>query len=262
MVAFRISFVWRYSLHGSLAVWRHVLPSGVPCGLFPRLCEMDGPSASRGRKRMQYHKCKALLAQHVICTLNWICLGYPSEVPQRAQAGEPLSESQTEVVARIEGLVEHFLHCPAFQVEDLGRTGEKFAALLQAAKELPERCQDVDLLNLLHDIRHHFDSYYQAEPHEEHAASHQECRLDPASVRLPSLVSKPVVASRIKWKCPPSFDPSPYLLDPVVASVFREPDSLRLDPESWPSKKRAKLVHKWDEFGACVLVPCSEIDRP
>ena len=145
----------------------------------------------RGRKRMQYHKCKALLAQHVICTLNWICLGYPSEVPQRAQAGEPLSESQTEVVARVEGLVEHFLHCPAFQVEDLGRTGEKFAALLQAAKELPERCQDVDLLNLLHDIRHHFDSYYQAEPYfckaaEEHAASHQECRLDPASVRLPS----------------------------------------------------------------------------
>lgn len=54
----------------------------------------------------------------------------------------------------------------------------------------------------------------------DHEQNHSECSHKPATVKMPNTANKPVIASRIKWKHPPSFDPRPYLLDPVVASVF------------------------------------------
>ena len=88
---------------------------------------------------------------------------------------------------------------------------------------------------------------------------------------MPNTANKPVIASRIKWKHPPSFDPRPYLLDPVVASVFDNPDSLRLPEYLWPSKPKARvhcsrpeLIHLmkiWDAKGSLALFPCSEVSE-
>ena len=76
---------------------------------------------------------------------------------------------------------------------------------------------------------------------------------------------------RIKWKNPPSFDPRPYLVDPIVAAVFEDPDVLRLPQNLWPSKRRARvqcnrselleLVKIWDAYGSLALVPCEDVPK-
>lgn len=81
--------------------------------------------------------------------------------------------------------------------------------------------------------------------------------------------ARPVVADRIKWKLAPTFDPSPYLSDPVVKQAFRDPNVLRRPQSEWPRLPKAKvhadrqqvyrLAQKWDALGACQLAACSEI---
>lgn len=90
-------------------------------------------------------------------------------------------------------------------------------------------------------------------------------------VRVPmqSCVSKPVVAERVKWKLAPTFDPLPYLSDPVVREAYKNPDVLRKPENQWPRLPKA-IVHarrgevlalatKWDEVNACRVVACSEV---
>ena len=80
----------------------------------------------------------------------------------------------------------------------------------------------------------------------------------------------PVKASRIKWKLAPSFDPRPYLTDPIIQQAFEDPEVLRRPKTDWPRVAKAKvhasksevlaLAEKWDQLGACNLVSCERVD--
>lgn len=79
----------------------------------------------------------------------------------------------------------------------------------------------------------------------------------------------PVVADRIKWKLRPSFDPLPFLTDPVVHAAYQDPNVLRKPKSMWPRRPRAKvhcarsellrLAEKWDKLGALQIIPISDI---
>ena len=85
----------------------------------------------------------------------------------------------------------------------------------------------------------------------------------------PGVLSKKVVADRIKWTLPPSFDPRPYLTDPTARLLYDNPNAFRLPASSWPRLPRAqvhcsraellKLATKWDQHQALRLVPCDEV---
>eukprot|EP00438_Fugacium_kawagutii_P010778 Skav220890 [mRNA] locus=scaffold3880:13453:20349:+ [translate_table: standard] len=197
----------------------------------------------------------------------------PTEPPPEAQAGEPLSDSQYEVLETLQGHLRHFCDIPAFQQADLGRFGEKFDALRRALQELPQRV-DVDLSVLLQEIKVGFDTYAKYEsphfaaPKDVDHEDHDD--LTPQHVTIKNLGHKPVIASRIKWKHPPTFDPRPYLLDPITKAVFTDPDTLRLPRVDWPDKPKArvqcsrpellKLMKIWDAHSSLALFPCSEVD--
>ena len=141
-------------------------------------------------------------------------------------------------------------------------------------QELPQNA-DVDLSVLLQSISQGFDAYTTYEPPHFAAASSsesevQDCQFEPANVPVKNLGHKTVIADRIKWKHPPKFDPRPYLLDPIVATVFDNPDSLRLPVAQWPERPKArvhcsrpelhKLMKVWDAHGSLALFPCNEVD--
>ena len=235
--------------------------------------ENNSPNPKR-RKKLRKIRLKHFLLQKVVCMLNWIALGYPKAPPKYAQAGEPTTFEQDRVLETLQGHIDHFCDLEPIARADLGRFGEKFDVLRRAAEELPPHVE-VDLEHMLHEIEQQFDAYTKHEkPHfaeeSHHKQMHQSCEHQPGKILVPSLNNKPVIASRIKWKHPPSFDPRPYLLDPVVASVFETPDSLRLPQSVWPSKPKAnvhcsrpellQLMKIWDCKGALKLIPCEDVD--
>ena len=65
--------------------------------------------------------------------------------------------------------------------------------------------------------------------------------VDPLQLNLGCTTAKPVVVSRIKWDYSPSFDPIPYLTDPVVKRAFISPDTLRLPEHLWVKAPRGKV---------------------
>ena len=92
----------------------------------------------------------------------------------------------------------------------------------------------------------------------------------PCTVKMPAGNScLLVVAERIKWKLSPSFDPTPFLSDPVVRSVFLRPDTLRVAPGTRPELPGSQvrctrsellaLASKWDRCKALQLIPCAEV---
>ena len=232
----------------------------------------EKPNPKQRRLRRQ-RLVKFNLLQRIVCFFNWIVLGYPSQPSDRAQAGEPLTDVQYEVLKTLEGHIDHFCNNPPFAQEDLGRFGEKFGALRRSAEELPDH-PEVDLVDLLHEIHRGFSTYTKFEkPHfaarDEFQTSHESCRHEPETIRMPNVTNKPVIASRIKWKHPPTFDPMPYLLDPIVASVFSDPDVLRSPQKLWPNRPKARvhcsrpellqLMKIWDAHGSLALFPCNEV---
>ena len=246
----------------------------IPPPLWGRWKGCNSPSPRR-RRRLKQLEVQTHLLQHVVCMLNWITLGYPDRPNQQAQAGNPVSPEQYKVLETLECHIAHFCRLPGFARTDLGRFGEKFDALFKASQELPA-CVEVDLDVLLQEITQSFESYAKYEaPHfaepdpqpDEQLKKHRSWE----KVKVPNISNKPVIASRIKWKHPPSFDPRPYLTDPVVAAVFDEPDVLRLPQSQWPNKRRArvhcskaellKLVKIWDAHGSLALIPCDEVPR-
>ena len=96
-------------------------------------------------------------------------------------------------------------------------------------------------------------------------------RLIEPAVRVPlqACTAKSFCASRIKWKLEPSFNPLPFLPDPVVREAFVNPDVLRMPEHKWPQRPRAivhstkpeilKLAEKWDELGACSVIGCNMV---
>ena len=188
------------------------------------------------------------------------------------------------MLEQIEGLVSHFLAAPDVGRAELGRAGDKLAKICSAAIQLPTASfDDVDVGSFLSDIQHTLDPYGQPKRSENPAAFPQQSsfassspRPDKESSSLGQQVflnispAKPVLADRIKWKLGPSFDPTPFLSDPVVKKAFQDPNVLRRPAASWPVRRRAKvhcsrqelvrLATKWDALGACRLIPTSLID--
>ena len=187
----------------------------------------------------------------------------------------------------LEALVGHFVRASPFDRSQLGRSESKFGSLTSLAKSLPSHCaacpEDV-LFDHIRGLAASMAPYGRpAIPtHQDLPGSKAECEAPcrgktvhpgyaPVRAELPKGMScKPVVAERIKWTLGPTFDPTPYLTDPIVKSVFADPDSLRLSPELWPQLPRAKvhggraellkLAAKWDAVQALRLVPVSEVD--
>lgn len=229
----------------------------------------------RRRRRLKQLEVQNALLQHVVCMLNWITLGYPDRPNHQAQAGNPVSDEQYKVLETLECHIAHFCRLPDFARNDLGRFGEKFDALFRASQELPSS-MEVDLDVLLRDISQSFDSYAKYEaPHfadpDNAKPESSPNEYSSTKVKLANVSNKPVVASRIKWKHPPSFDPRPYLTDPIVSAVFEDPDVLRLPQNQWPVKRKArvhcsrsellKLVKIWDVHGSLALIPCEQVPQ-
>lgn len=242
----------------------------------PPLWRWTGNSSPgrKQRQRRRLHYVKFLLLQRMVCMLNWITLGYPDTPTNRAQAGEPLSDEQTKVLDTLAGHISHFCNHGRIARADLGRFGEKFGALQTAAEELPDHLE-VDLEAILREINDSMCSYVKHEkPHfaeeTKHSDDHAACHHEPSEVSMPNVTNKPVIAKRIKWKHPPAFDARPFLVDPVVAAVYENPDSLRMPSYQWPNKSKARvhcqrkelfeLMKIWDAHGSLALFPCSEID--
>ena len=206
------------------------------------------------------------------------------EAPPRACLGAAMSDAQLDMVERLEGLT-HFLTAPAVATGDLGRAGEKFGNLFGALQDLTCRVPLGDLHSFFSDIHQAFDAYSRPshapdfspgqdvdlEAVKQRQSDHQECVRSAPSTRENICPAKEVVASRIKWKLGPRFDPRPYLSDPVVRAAYDDPDVLRKDPSQWPVLPRAKvhcsksellaLAAKWDALGACCLIPTHSVPR-
>ena len=229
----------------------------------------------RGRRRLQYFKTRHRLLRLVICSLNWECLGYPAKAPPNARLGTPLTDQQHSVIENLECMIDHFLHMnPSFG--DLGRATEKFLGLINIAKELPtcNRFEDLDnLLTILHSEFDHYSNKFVPVKSDFPTGSQDDvdgpdhcCEFATRRVAATEATAgaRPVIASRVKWQNAPSFDPTPFLDDPLVRAAYEDPEVLRKDPSEWPALKRARmhvdrhefldLVEKWDELGACLLI--------
>ncbi|CAE7764587.1 Scn10a [Symbiodinium sp. CCMP2592] len=148
---------------------------------------------------------------HNIGCLNWLALGCPSRPPDRACVGTALTESQHGVLGTLERHCLHFLRAGRFASSTLGRSSEKFDLLFGLALELPQcdlaPASDVDrMLN-------------QFDP--------PPAQNDP----LQATTRGEVVADRIKWTLPPSFDPMPFFSDVHCSRA-----------------ELLRLAAKWDDF--------------
>ena len=240
----------------------------------------------RRRRRYRWLETKALCLQSVIVALNWLSLGHARSPPEYAKPGYPMSLQQQEMVERLEDLVDHYMSAEEASIAELGRAGEKLTKLSKIAFSLHDHSPDSvsvnDVCSFLKTIQTSFDSYC--------TPKHGTCNTDsyaPASaedlnpdgaipvnpeIRIQSdtCTAMPVVAERIKWKLEPSFDPTPFLTDPVAQKAFLDPDVLRRPVADWPRLPRAKvhadrqevfrLAEKWDKLGACQLVLAEKVD--
>ena len=254
-------------------------------------------SPKRRRKR-RWLEVRAKTLQQVVCALNWLSLGHCKSPPSHARIGCPISPQQHVMLENLEQLISHFLAAPDIGRAELGRAGEKLAKICGAAIQLPSVSFDeTDVGSFLKDIQHTVDPYGQSSSSKDPAGREQSCDSgngstvraqqqtpESCSVSVPASGSvqlgdpvhlnispaKPVVADRIKWKLGPSFDPTPFLSDPVVKKAYKDPNVLRKPEHEWPVRRRAKvhcsreelirLATKWDALGACRLVPTSHID--
>ncbi len=243
-------------------------------------------SASSGlgvkrRKQLRYHRTRHRLLQLIICSLNWEVLGHPVIPPRHAMIGANISPQQHDVITRLEKLVDHLLHGEPFLPSDLGRASEKFHDIIQEVGRFSQTYEDVsdeDILNLLSQLQSHFDPYsshfgrYETESKQTGKSpetKHPFC-IPAAQTAGCSTASgsRPVVASRVKWEYPPSFEAGPFLTNGVVRAAFEDPEVLRKPNTDWPKSRPAKvhcsreellsLADRWDSLGACSLVPVSE----
>ena len=246
-------------------------PCPVPCWRWTGSSRLS----PKRRRRRKFLSLRASLVQKIVCVLNWECLGHPIKPPPAACVGAFMSEDQFQMICRLERLVDHFMRPGPLTSEALGRCSVKFAAMINCAEELPE-CREVDLFEFAKQIASELDPYSKAptcsnkvNPSE---SSHQEhsCSFEGVEVKLPSTVSKPVVADRIKWAHSPQFDPLPFFEDTIVRDAFVDPSRVRLPEDQWPHQPRGKvhcskaellrLATKWDSKQACKIFRVDEIN--
>ena len=229
----------------------------------------------RRRSRRHYFAVRHRMLQLVLTSLNWEVLGFVSIAPDRARLGSWISPGQHAIIERLEEALDHFLHVPAFGSDELGRSYSKFQSIIHSLSGLP-RC-DVEVENLLSCVSHvhsclnSYSSHFgrQEDPRSDDPA-HQ-CVF--ATSRAPKSSdlngAKAVVADRVKWDNPPSFDPRDFL-NPLVRSAYEDPEVLRLSEDNWPPPTGARmhitkpeflrLVQRWDDLGACCLMKAGEKD--
>ena len=176
------------------------------------------------------------------------------------------------------------------QTGALGRNAERFDRLAKLVRELPVLPED----RFVHDLYRTLDPYSRPPSRAratQRASTEQDAPQVPVSSacsppesaksssdhvrvvgeRLPVDVQacKPVVASQIKWKYAPTFDPTPFLKDPLARAAFEDPNALRLPPSEWPRVPKArvhatrdeliKLARVWDRVGALRIFRQDEI---
>ena len=110
---------------------------------------------------------------------------------------------------------------------------KKFDHLIGAIQELPNAGSEVDLERLLHDVYTSLNPYSKPPPPQTSDRAAEECTefgslLDPAPVvsraagnGLGHIACKPVIADRMKWKYPPTFNPKPFPYRPLGQSCIR-----------------------------------------
>lgn len=229
----------------------------------------------RRRRRRHYFRIRHELLQLVLISLNWETMGFVSKPPKEATLGFPLSAQQHAMVERVESMLDHFLHMDCFGPDDLGRSSEKFLSVINLIQSFPKCKLDVEVLE---------ESFMQVHEHLGPYRDRTEPFCSPSTVDVPnhtcdsvrgrtakttSVSAKPVIADRVKWSYPPSFDAQEFL-NPVVRAAYNDPEVLRKPPSEWPPAHPArmhiskaeflKLVDKWDALGACMLVDSSEVD--
>ena len=182
---------------------------------------------------------------------------------------------------RLDSLVEHFARAGNFTAASLGRSADKLDRLLQAAKELPDLIEEVDLTEIVSHVKEVFDPYSRSRdcntPLKPSVSenNNQDHRNDlnhdfsTGKVSFDACTAKPVVADRIKWEHSPQFDPRPFLVDPIVRRAFEDPSFLRLPEEFWERKPAGKihcsrsevlkLAQKWDAKGACRIFNSTQV---
>ena len=229
---------------------------------------------ARRRRKMRLLSAAYDVLRALIPTLNWLLLGFPRSPCPECRAGAPLASEQSSIVDRLLRHVVHFLSTPDFGPESLGRCSEKFDRLAKFIRELPASESEVDLELLLHDLRRAFDPYSKPfAPPQKHddpdleSAVPDPSSASPASPQVPASslspdlqACQPVIASRVRWKYPPSFDPTPFLQDHLSRAAFADPKVLRKPADSWPKVPKAKvhaskaellkLALSWDNVGA------------
>lgn len=258
----------------------HTVHSGRPSGdLLPcppprwSWTGSSKPSPKR-RRRIRFHVFKHRLIQQIVATLNWEALGHVKRPPPAARVGFPLSSEQVSMLDRLDSLVDHFTRAGNFTAASLGRSADKLDRLLEAAKELPDLVEEVDLTAVVSHVKEIFDPYSKScdvdppkseSTKETKIAKESSQSFDRLSekISLDACTAKPVVADRIKWEHSPQFDPRPFLVDPIVRRAFEDPNFLRLPEDQWEPKPAGKihctraevlkLAQKWDAKGACRI---------
>ena len=282
-------------------------------------------------RRARVFKVAWELVRIQIGCLSWLALGCPCRPPARACVrGADLTDCQSGVIDTLERHCLHFLRAGRFCASQLGRSSEKFSALLNTVLELPSADVDRVLSEITSSLHAELDPYTRprtqpaspsctppAAPSQDAAAAQVgACQFpigNPAKsglgppllgpivnsnrnvLRAPlerhsgpkvgaspefsgslgvcslgsGLSCKKIVADRIKWSLPPTFDPQPFLTDATTRRVYQDPSALKLPEDAWPRLPRAKvhcsrgellrLASKWDSFKALRLVPCSEV---
>ena len=182
----------------------------------------------RRRRRRRYHRTRAALLNLMLMSLNWETLGFPSEAPPEASVGSPISAQQHEAVERLENMLDHFLHMAPFGSDELGRASEKFQSVIECIKELPKcKLELQDLFDCLVQVKEGFDSYskYSSLASKDHGGNptHQ-CSVSGGIQSASNLASaKPVVAARVKWESPPSFEAAEFL-NSLTKSAYQDPE--------------------------------------
>ena len=232
-------------------------------------CTRGGGRSRRRKRRLEL---QARLLQVVVCALNWECLGYPKDPPRHARVGSPTTIAQQKVLDHLEAQIGHFLDVSSFETDDLGRSASKFDSLAQLLQELPfDKLRGEDLsewVSVLHASFHPYSNPGLKEEPPSHASSQSELGTNPQFINFRACTALPVVADRIKWRYPPSFDPTPFL-EPLLSSAYEEPAVLRKAASQWPSRSAAKvhcsrqellrMASKWDALNAVKVTPASAL---
>ncbi len=228
----------------------------------------------RRRRRRRYHRTRAALLNLMLISLNWETLGFPSEASPEASVGSFLTAQQHEAVERLEKMLDHFLHMAPFGSDELGRASDKFQSVIQTIKELPKcELESQDLYDCLVQVQQELDpysSFSKTAKNDPGGFPTHLCSAGSGTSPSTNLASaKPVVAARVKWESPPTFEASEFL-NSLTKAAYQDPEVLRRPVNQWPPAKPARmhcskaefleLVHRWDKLGACRLIRADQKD--